>query len=148
MLDEISPFFKYGNCKFGNEKWKKNCARLGIYRDWDLQDSFTIESSCFGWVNKFNQSTIQFKELDFINFGRHLAYGVARFYKKELTDSDKAAMCIGVDLVLDHFLYDDMTESTKKKKKKNSKAGRKGENNEVVYAPKPKPKINDPEKAK
>ena len=34
ILDNLSPYFQYDNCKFGNEKYKKNCARLGIFRDW------------------------------------------------------------------------------------------------------------------
>lgn len=34
ILDNLSPYFQYDNCKFGNEKYKKNCARLGVFRDW------------------------------------------------------------------------------------------------------------------
>ena len=37
------------NCKFANEKAKRNCARLGLHRDFNLLDSYTIESSCFGY---------------------------------------------------------------------------------------------------
>ena len=40
------------HCKFNNEKNKRNCARLGVYRDFDLINSYTIESSCYGYAVK------------------------------------------------------------------------------------------------
>lgn len=78
MLDKISPYFNYAGCKFGNEKYKKNCARLGIFRDFELDNSYTIESSCWGYTEPETDATVQFKELDFIKFGRDLAEGIAR----------------------------------------------------------------------
>ena len=36
ILDDTSAFFQFDNCKFTDdkkEKYKKNCARLGIHRD-------------------------------------------------------------------------------------------------------------------
>ena len=52
ILDEMSPYFLLGNCTFKNEKYKRNCARLGIFRDYDLPNSYTIETSCFGYEVK------------------------------------------------------------------------------------------------
>ena len=49
ILDTMSNYFSAENSKFGNEKYKKNCARLGITRDFDLINSYTIESSCWGY---------------------------------------------------------------------------------------------------
>ena len=40
------------HCKFANERPKRNCARLAFYRDFNLLDSYTIESSCFGYIVK------------------------------------------------------------------------------------------------
>ena len=54
----MSPYFSYEGCKFGNEKYKKNCARLGVYRDFDLNYSFTIESSCWGYTETETDATI------------------------------------------------------------------------------------------
>lgn len=54
LLDDISDYFQYDNCRFNNAKAKWNCARLGIHRDWNLIDSYTIESSCFGFEVKAN----------------------------------------------------------------------------------------------
>ena len=52
ILDTLSPYFQFDNCKFGNERYKRNCARLGVYRDFNLVNSYTIESSCFGYEVK------------------------------------------------------------------------------------------------
>lgn len=52
ILDNLSPYFQIDNCKFANEKFKKNCARLGLFRDWDLLFSYTIESSCYAYEIK------------------------------------------------------------------------------------------------
>ena len=49
ICDSTSPYFSLDHCKFNNEKNKRNCARLGVYRDFDLPNSYTIESSCFGF---------------------------------------------------------------------------------------------------
>ena len=52
LLDEMSEFFRLDHCRFNNEKYKRNCARLGIFRDYNLANSFTIETSCFGYKVK------------------------------------------------------------------------------------------------
>jgi hypothetical protein len=66
ILDKMSKYFNIDACKFGNEKYKKNCARLGMYRDFTLPYSYTIESSCWGYTADERDRTMQFKELDFI----------------------------------------------------------------------------------
>ena len=58
ILDSISPYFSFDGCKFGNEKYKKNCARLGVFRDFDLNHSYTIESSCWGYTDHESDSTL------------------------------------------------------------------------------------------
>lgn len=69
ILSSCSEYFSFDGCKFGNERYKKNCARLGIFRDFNLPLSYTIESSCWGYTDSASDATIQFKELDFIKFG-------------------------------------------------------------------------------
>jgi len=49
ILDEMSDYFSRDKCKFNNDKFKWNCARLGIFRDHNLSNSYTIESSCYGF---------------------------------------------------------------------------------------------------
>lgn len=51
ILDQ-SEYFKFDHCKFSNESYKRNCARLAIHRDFKLANSFTIEASCYGFEAK------------------------------------------------------------------------------------------------
>ena len=69
ILDNLSPYFQYDNCKFGNEKYKRNCARLGVFRDFGLINSFTIESSCYAYEIKGTDEVEQFREDHFLKFG-------------------------------------------------------------------------------
>ena len=52
ILDNISPYFAYDNSKFGNERYKRNCARLGVFRDFGIINTYTIESSCYAYEIK------------------------------------------------------------------------------------------------
>ena len=52
ILDNLSPYFAYDNSKFGNERYKRNCARLGVFRDFGIVNTFTIESSCYAYEIK------------------------------------------------------------------------------------------------
>ena len=52
ILDNLSDYFQFDNCRFNNSKEKKHSARLGVYRDWSLLHSYTIESSCYGFEVK------------------------------------------------------------------------------------------------
>ncbi len=79
ILDNTSAYFQFENCKFGNEKYKKNCARLGCHRDFNLNNSFTIESSCYAYEVKGTDEVDQFKEEHFLKFGEHLIFGIASY---------------------------------------------------------------------
>ena len=52
MLDEISDCFQFKKCDYNNDKAKRNCARLGINRDFSITNSFTLECSVWGYENK------------------------------------------------------------------------------------------------
>jgi hypothetical protein len=60
ILNNTSKYFSFENCKFANEKYKKNCARLAVVRDFNIFHSYTIESSCWGYSIPFSDDTIQF----------------------------------------------------------------------------------------
>ena len=105
ILDNLSPYFQYDNCKFGNEKYKRNCARLGVFRDWQIPNAYTIESSCYAYEIKGTDDVSQFKEGHFLKFGEHLLLGIAKHLGVELTELDKAAMTHGYELELDYGLY-------------------------------------------
>lgn len=98
LLDEMSPYFNYDGCKFGNEKYKKNCARLGIFRDFELDQSYTVESSCWGYINQETEATIQFKELDFLKFGQHLGEAFAKHLGVDKPSNEKNGQVSGLDI--------------------------------------------------
>ena len=78
ILNNTSKYFSFENCKFANEKYKKNCARLAVVRDFNIFHSYTIESSCWGYSIPYSDDTVQFTPKDFLIFGKQLAMGIAR----------------------------------------------------------------------
>ena len=52
LLDDMSEVFNMSSCSYNNAYYKKNCARLGIYKAFQLADSYTIETSCYGFEMK------------------------------------------------------------------------------------------------
>ena len=46
----MSPIFSVENCSYNNDSYKKNCARLGIFTNYNLVDSYTVETSCWGYT--------------------------------------------------------------------------------------------------
>ena len=116
ILDNMSAFFQFDNCKFGNERYKKNCARLSVHRDFNLNASYTIESSCYAYEIKGTDDVEQFKEYHFLKFGEHLAFGIAKNLNCEVGEMDMAGMSYGFDIDLDYGLY--MKDSKENKKAK------------------------------
>jgi hypothetical protein len=52
LISERTEMFRFFSCKFKVEKYKENCARIAIWRDFNITNCFTIESSSFGFINK------------------------------------------------------------------------------------------------
>lgn len=52
ILANASPYFSFDNCKFSNDRFKRNCARLSCFRDFNIAESYTLELSCFGYEVK------------------------------------------------------------------------------------------------
>jgi hypothetical protein len=48
---------------------------------------------------------IQFNEDQFLEFGEQLLIGVARHFRIEVTDADRASMVYGFNIELDHGLH-------------------------------------------
>ena len=123
ILSEISPYFSLEGCKIGNEKYKKNCARLCVFRDFSLPCSYTIEASCWGYTDPASDYTYQFKELDFMKFGQHLAEGIAKQQGIKISPKENMERHEGLDILIDFGLYEDESE-TKQKIKQNKKTGK------------------------
>jgi hypothetical protein len=72
--------FAYEGCKFGNERYKRNCARLAFFRDFKIAESYTLELSCFGhWVKETGHIK-QFTVKDLLGFGEILLKTICRFF--------------------------------------------------------------------
>lgn len=105
-MNDISPYFNFENCKFANEQYKKNCARLAVVRDFNIFHSYTIETSCWGYSLNYSDETVQFKESDLIKFGEHLCQGIAKqFSIKADEDYIKINTMTGLDIEIDFAMY-------------------------------------------
>lgn len=104
LLDINSPYFMLSNCKWANEKSKRNCARLSVYRDFGLLDSYTIESSCWGYEvkgtgkNAEGPDIKQFSTGQFLEFGEQLLISICSHRNVEINDIDRAGMCTGFEI--------------------------------------------------
>jgi hypothetical protein len=59
LVSERSEMFRFFSCKFKIEKYKENCARIAIWRDFGVTNSFALETSSFGFLNH-NRATVHF----------------------------------------------------------------------------------------
>ena len=59
LISERTEMFRYFSCKFRVEKYKENCARLAIWRDFGITHTFTVETSSFGFLNS-SRETVRF----------------------------------------------------------------------------------------
>ena len=51
LLAERSDMFRYAACKFKNEKSKRKTARLVLAKEFGVVNSYTLESSFFGYID-------------------------------------------------------------------------------------------------
>jgi hypothetical protein len=61
--------FRYFSCRFKLEKYKLNCARIALWRDFAITNVFTIETSSYGYINN-NRDTIPFTPSLLEEFGK------------------------------------------------------------------------------
>lgn len=71
LVSERTEMFRYYSCKFRIEKYKESCARISLWRDFNISNCYTIETSAMGFLNK-NRETINFNEELLCEFGRFL----------------------------------------------------------------------------
>lgn len=92
----------FENCKFNSEKYKKNCARLALSREFDLLDSYTVETSCFGYEvkgsgTKEHDAVIeQFSPQNFLEFGKTLLKCMCKHLYISVTDLDRQGPLLGM----------------------------------------------------
>ena len=95
-----------------------------MYRDYDLNHSYTIESSCWGYTEQETDATVQLTELALFKFGQHLAEGIARSYNIQVSDQDRTSMFTGLDIQLDFGMYEDEKDTKRKAKQLKKKGGK------------------------
>ena len=78
LVSERTEMFRFFSCKFRVEKYKENCARIAMWRDFDLTNVFTIETSSFGFLNK-ERETVHFNTGLLEEFGECLASSLFEF---------------------------------------------------------------------
>lgn len=52
MLGQKNKFFQFNDCKFANEKEKESTARLVMFREFSVLNSYTLESTFYAMYNK------------------------------------------------------------------------------------------------
>lgn len=78
LVSERTEMFRFFSCKFKFEKYKENCARLAIWRDYNITHTFTIETSSFGFLNR-NRETIHFNTGLLQEFGECIVHSIFEF---------------------------------------------------------------------
>ena len=112
LLDDVSELFSMKSCSYNNSKVKKNCARLGMYKAFQLADSYTIEASCYGYEEKnaprskyIETSSIkQFTIAHLLKFGETLAITASKHLGVYLNEYED--MIGGINIELDYGLGD------------------------------------------
>lgn len=72
LLAEKTQMFRYYSCRFRNELSKMHCSRLTIFRDCNLPQCYTIETSIMGFLSKERQN-VSFGIPSLQYFGEKLA---------------------------------------------------------------------------
>ncbi len=76
LLSDRTEMFRFYSCRFRAEKYKENCARITINKQFNIAHCFTLECSAYGYYSRETRSTTQFKEADLIEFGKNIAESV------------------------------------------------------------------------
>lgn len=78
LLTERSEMFRYYSCKFKMDKFKEGCARLALWKEFNLDNSYTIEISALGYLNA-ERETIPFTEDTLSDFGQSIAHSLCEY---------------------------------------------------------------------
>ena len=78
LISERTEMFRFFSCRFSYQKYKENCARLSIWRDFNITNCFTIENSSFGFLNK-ERETLPFTTYTLQDFGEYLTNSIFEY---------------------------------------------------------------------
>jgi hypothetical protein len=106
ILSKYCPYFSYNNCQFKVEAEKKDTGRVVIWKEFGVMNSFTFETSIFGYTD--GDTFIRFKESDIISIGET--------FVKALYEYSTIIRDLGKEMMISkayNFLYDQVDKSTK-----------------------------------
>ena len=79
LVSERTEMFRFFSCKFKIEKYKENCARIAIWRDFNITNCYTIETSALGFLNR-DRETIPFSTGLLQEFGECLVHSTFEYH--------------------------------------------------------------------
>ena len=91
LICSKSPLFRYNSCKFRNERSKRKAARLVIWKELKLSNSYTVEASFYGFLTA-ERSTVPFSGDLLLSAGQAIAEGLSDYIHlqdAELLEKDK-----------------------------------------------------------
>ena len=96
LIAEETPKFRYFSCKFRHEKSKLKAARIVMYRQFNIFNCYTYESSLHGYFDENNQN-YEFTTETYEEMGEHLANSLYEYLmiieederRKRLKDLEK-----------------------------------------------------------
>jgi len=85
-----TPYFRWASCRFRNERSKQKAARLVVWKQLKLMNTFTIEASFYGYLTK-DRDTVPFTEATLLEAGEGICRGLWDYL--HLGDLEVAAKC-------------------------------------------------------
>jgi hypothetical protein len=78
IMSTVTQMFRFHSCRFRNEDYKENCARMFIEREFGVTFSYCIECSQQAYIDK-NRNIVDFDEQNLMDFGKSLAKSLCTF---------------------------------------------------------------------
>lgn len=78
LVSERTDMFRFFSCKFRIEKYKENCARIAIWRDFNITNVYTVETSSYGFLSR-DRETIPFDAKYLQDFGESLVHSLLEY---------------------------------------------------------------------
>jgi hypothetical protein len=72
LMSAATDMFRLHSCRFRNEDYKENCARMFIERELGVTFSYCIECSQQAYIDR-ERAVVDFNEGNLITFGASLA---------------------------------------------------------------------------
>jgi len=78
IIARRSPLFNYAQCRFAMENTKQRTARIVVWKEFGITNSFTLESSCYGYLK--DGIIIPFGDKDYYEIGQVLLNSLLEYH--------------------------------------------------------------------